>query len=203
MAQGRATGRPPHGRAPGGHDFFGHGEAIRASLLRRLPRRPVQALDVGTGFGRNALFLARHLAQESHVWSVDPSPESRRLGIEAVQAAGLLPAVSIGPGAAERLPFADGTFHLTVAVMLFHHLVDLPPALREMGRVTRQGGKLLFVDWTPSAHLLPFAIEHRAEDFWSPRAAAQAFREAGLVPRVEHHPEWYLVEARRPSPAAV
>jgi len=186
------------GTRAGGHDFFGHGEAIRASLIRRLPKRPVQALDVGTGFGRNALFLARHLAPGSHVWSVDPSPASLALGIEAVREAGLLTAVSLGPGAAERLPFADGYFQVTMAVMLFHHLVAIPPALREMARVTRPGGKLLFVDWAPTAHLLPFAVQHRAEDFSTPHAIAGGLQALGLAPKIEHHPMWYLVEARRP-----
>lgn len=179
------------------HDFFGHGEAIRTSLVKRLPRRAVQALDVGTGFGRNALFLARHLSEGSHVWSVDPSPESLLRGIEAVQAAGLLPSVSLGPGSADRLPFADGYFHLSMAVMLFHHLVAVPPALREMARVTRRGGKLLFVDWAPTAHLLPFGIEHRIDDFFTPHAIELMLRELGLAPKVEHHPLWYLIESRR------
>lgn len=186
------------GKRRGGRDFFGHGEAIRAALIARLPRRPVQALDVGTGFGRNALFLARHLPAGSHVWSVDPSPISLAQGIEAVRAAGLLASVSLGPGSAERLPFADGYFQVTMAVMLFHHLVSIPPALREMARVTRRGGKLLFVDWAPTAHLLPFAALHRAEDFFTPHAVARMLCRLGLLPRIEHHPMWYLLEARRP-----
>jgi ubiquinone/menaquinone biosynthesis C-methylase UbiE len=190
--KGSRAARPQAGR-----DFFGHGEAIRAALVKRLSRRPVQALDVGTGFGRNALFLARHLAAGSHVWSVDPSPESLARGIEAVRAAGLLPTVSLGPGSAEQLPFADGYFHLVMAVMLFHHLVAVPPALREMARVTRRSGKLVFVDWAPTAHLLPFAIEHRPDDFFTPHAIAEMLQDLGLVPKIEHHPMWYIIEARR------
>jgi len=110
-----------------GHDFFGHGDEIRAALSARLPKQPVRALDVGTGFGRNAVFLARLLAPGSHVWSVDPSEESLKLGAAAVQDAGLAAAVTLGPGSAERLPFRDEEFDLTVGVMLFHHLVEVPP----------------------------------------------------------------------------
>jgi ubiquinone/menaquinone biosynthesis C-methylase UbiE len=193
----KSTGSIRAARPRANRDFFGHGEAIRASLVKRLPRRPVQALDAGTGFGRNALFLARHLAEGSHVWSVDPNPESLRQGIEAVQAAELLPAVSLGPGSVERLPFADDYFHLAMAVMLFHHLVAIPPALREMARVTRRGGKLLFVDWSPTAHLLPFAVPHRWDDFFTPHAIAEMLQDLGLAPKVEHHPMWYVIEARR------
>jgi len=185
------------GQAPSGpgHDFFGHGDDIREALRLRLPAPPVRALDVGTGFGRNAVFLARHLAEGSHVWSVDPSAESLKQGDAAVREAGLTASVTLGPGSAERLPFRDDEFDLTVGVMLFHHLVEVPPALQEMGRVTKPDGKLLIVDWGPTAHLLPFAIEHRADDFYTSRAVEKMLMEAGFGSTVEQHPVWYVVEA--------
>jgi ubiquinone/menaquinone biosynthesis C-methylase UbiE len=184
-------------KKPGGHDFFGHGPEIRAALERRLPTTPIRALDVGTGFGRNAVFLARHLAKGSHVWSVDPSEESLKRGAAALQEAGLSAAVTLGPGSAERLPFRDDEFDLTMGVMLFHHLVDVPAALREMGRVTKPDGKFLVVDWGPTAHLLPFAVEHRPEDFFTPRAIEKMLRESGFLAGVEQHPMWYVVEGSK------
>lgn len=195
LYKGRHIHHRGHGRRSGRHDFFGYGDAIRTGLARRLPRRPVWALDVGTGFGRNAVFLARHLRPGSHVWSVDPSGDSLKRGEEAIEEAGLASQVSLLPGAAERLPFADGEFHLTMGVMIFHHLVEVPPALREMARVTRTGGKLLVVDWGPTAHLLPFAIEHRAEDFFTPHAVEKMLEEVGLHAMVEQQPMWYVIEA--------
>lgn len=126
---------------------------------------------------------------------MDPSEDSLKRGEEAAEKAGLVAQVSLVPGAAEHLPFADREFHLTVGVMLFHHLVAVPPAIREMERVTRPGGKLLLVDWGPTAHLLPFAIEHRVEDFFTAHAVERMFREAGLQPVVQQHPLWYVVEA--------
>jgi ubiquinone/menaquinone biosynthesis C-methylase UbiE len=187
------------GQAPSGpgHDFFGHGSEIRAALSGRLPKLPVRALDVGTGFGRNAVFLARQLPAGSRVWSVDPSDDSLARGAAAVREAGLTDVVTLGPGTAERLPFRDGEFDLAVGVMLFHHLVEVPPALREMGRVTKPDGRLLIVDWGPTAHLLPFAIEHRVEDFYTPRAVEKMLMEAGFGPSVEQHPMWYVVEATK------
>lgn len=177
------------------HDFFGYGDVIRAALERRLPHRKVRALDVGTGFGRNAVFLAHRLARGSHVWSVDPSGDSLKLAKEAAETAGLAAHVSLVPGMAERLPFADRQFHLTMGVMVFHHLVEVPPALREMARVTRAGGKLLLVDWGPTAHLLPFAIQHRPEDFFAAHVVERMLRDVGLGPVVEQHPMWYVIEA--------
>jgi ubiquinone/menaquinone biosynthesis C-methylase UbiE len=196
--KGKHVDHPGHGRQDkpgGGHDFFGHGDAIREALDRRLPKKAIHALDVGTGFGRNAVFLARHLPKGSHVWSVDPSQGSLERGKEAVRAAGLASLVSLIPGAAEHLPFVDNVFHVTMGAMIFHHLVSLPPALREMARVTRLGGKLLLVDWAPTAHLLPFAIEHRAEDFFTARAVVGMLTDLGLEAVSDQHPVWYVVEA--------
>ena len=116
------------------------------------------------------------------------------MGEEAALKAGLASQISLLPGTAERLPFTDCEFHLAMGVMLFHHLVEVPPALREMARVTRSGGKLLLVDWGPTAHLLPFAIEHRAEDFFTPHAIETMLREIGFHPTVEQHPMWYVIE---------
>ncbi len=195
LHKGKNVERNKSGPGGGRHDFFGYGDDIRAGLLKRLPRDPVRALDVGTGFGRNAVFLARHLASGSHVWSVDPSEESLKQGAAAVQEAGLSAIVTLGPGSAERLPFRDDEFDVTVGVMLFHHLVEVPAALREMGRVTKPDGKLLIVDWGPTAHLLPFAIEHRPEDFFTPRAVEKMLMQAGFGATVEQHPMWYVVEA--------
>jgi ubiquinone/menaquinone biosynthesis C-methylase UbiE len=117
------------------------------------------------------------------------------MGEEAVLKAGLASQVSLLPGTAERLPFADEEFHLAMGVMLFHHLIEVPPALREMARVTRPGGKLLVVDWGPTAHLLPFGIEHRAEDFFTAHAIDDMLREIGLRTAVEQHQMWYVIEA--------
>ena len=195
--KGKHVHHPGPQRGHGRHDFFGHGDKIRAALIQRLPQRPIWALDVGTGFGRNAVFLARHLPRGSHIWSVDPSADSLKMGEEAVLKAGLASQVSLLPGMAERLPFGDEEFHLAMGVMLFHHLVEVPPALREMARVTRSGGKLLVVDWGPTAHLLPFAMEHRAEDFFTPHAIDNMFQEIGLHAKVEQHQMWYVIEAAK------
>jgi ubiquinone/menaquinone biosynthesis C-methylase UbiE len=193
--KGKPVEPPKSGPGGGKHDFFGYGKEIRAALEKQLPTRAVRALDIGTGFGRNAVFLAHHLAPGSHVWSVDPSEESLKLGATALQEAGLTASVTLGPGSVERLPFRDDEFDLTMGVMLLHHLVDVPSALGEMGRVTKPDGKLLIVDWGPTAHLLPFGIEHRAEDFFTPHAVEKMLMESGFGSTVEQHPMWYVVEA--------
>jgi SAM-dependent methyltransferase len=49
-------------------------------------------------------------------------------------------------GAAETLPFADGTFNWAVSRMSAHHWRDVPAALKEAHRVLKPGGRLRFID---------------------------------------------------------
>src|SRR5207247_1029846 len=51
--------------------------------------------------------------------------------------------VDVRVGAAENLPFGDGSFDLVTALDVVEHLDDDVAALREMGRVLRPGGRVL------------------------------------------------------------
>ena len=46
-------------------------------------------------------------------------------------------------GDVERLPFAEGTFDVTVCRNSFHHFADPGAVLREMTRVLRPGGRVV------------------------------------------------------------
>jgi ubiquinone/menaquinone biosynthesis C-methylase UbiE len=98
-------------------------------------------LDIGTGTGHTALAFA---AGGVEVVGLDMTramldqarglAEQRGLTFEAVQSY------------AERLPFADGAFDGIACRYCAHHFDDNPQAIREMGRVLRPGGVLVFVD---------------------------------------------------------
>ncbi|MEL0028934.1 MAG: class I SAM-dependent methyltransferase, partial [Perlucidibaca sp.] len=49
-------------------------------------------------------------------------------------------------GAAERLPFADASFDAVFSRYSAHHWSDLGAALREVRRVLRPGGRVVFID---------------------------------------------------------
>ena len=46
----------------------------------------------------------------------------------------------------KTLPFADHTFDWVISRMSAHHWHDVPPALAEVRRVLKPGGRVLFVD---------------------------------------------------------
>lgn len=99
-----------------------------------------RALDVGCGPGALAAELARRLGAGS-VCAVEPSEPF----VAEVRAR--LPGVDVRRAAAERLPFADASFDLTMAQLVVHFMADPVAGLREMARVTRPGGTVAACVW--------------------------------------------------------
>lgn len=91
-----------------------------------------QILDVGCGTGT----MLTHLAPYGKAQGIDIDEEA----VGYCHERGLL---DVRLGAAEKLPFADGSFDLVTALDVVEHLDDDVAALREMRRVLRPGGELL------------------------------------------------------------
>ncbi len=99
-----------------------------------------RVLDVGCGPGALTQILAAQLGA-SAVSAVDPSAAY----VEAARAR--LPGVDVGRASAEDLPYADGTFDAALAQLVVHFMVDPVAGLREMARVTKQGGVVAACVW--------------------------------------------------------
>ena len=56
------------------------------------------------------------------------------------------PAATVLRAPAEDLPFEDGTFDVAVSTLVLCGVDDQPRALRELRRVLRPGGQLLFIE---------------------------------------------------------
>ena len=101
-----------------------------------------RVLDVATGTGHLSRALAPRVA---HVTAVDLTPEMLDEGRREASEAGIAN-ITFEEGDAERLPYADGAFDLVTTRLSFHHFVDPRPALAEMVRVCRPGGRLAVID---------------------------------------------------------
>ena len=105
-----------------------------AAALQRLETSPAHVLDVGTGTGLAARFLAERFP-EAEIAGVDLAPamveEARRLLPEE-----LAPRVRFQVADAAALPFEDEAFDLVV-------LLNMIPFFDELGRVTASGGALV------------------------------------------------------------
>jgi SAM-dependent methyltransferase len=109
-------------------------------------RRGFTVLDVGCGSGILTGELAGRLGPEK-VAAVDPSPL-----VEACAAR--VPGADVRRGAAESLPWPDGSFDAALAQLVLHFLDDPVAGLAEMRRVVRPGGMVAACSWNFSAMLL-------------------------------------------------
>jgi SAM-dependent methyltransferase len=104
-------------------------------ICRQVTDRRPRILDVGCGTGANLLMLSQYGDAEGVDVSEDALAFCRERGLDRVTL-----------GAAEKLPYEDGTFDLVTALDVVEHLDDDLAGLREMRRVLRPGGRvLLFV----------------------------------------------------------
>ncbi len=129
-------------------------ETLLEKLLSGTPGG--RALDVGTGRGQMAVYLAR-LGWE--VTGVDLSFPMLRFAREAARRQGL--PIHFQPGDAERLPFGEAAFQVVVSRNLLWTLPHPGQALREWRRVLAPGGRLIVSDgmwrnptWKRLPHLL-------------------------------------------------
>jgi len=93
---------------------------------------PLDVIDLGAGTGK----LTRSLVALGHrVTAVEPLPEM----IAYLRAA--VPVATAVEGGAETIPLADGRADVVVVAQAFHWF-DHGPALREIARVLRPGGRV-------------------------------------------------------------
>ncbi len=82
---------------------------------------------------------------------------------------------------ATRLTFPDASFDLAIAQMVFHHIPNWPAAVKELARVLRPGGLVVWYDHVIPARVaarFPKSIRHFG--LCTPESLAQAFGEAGF-----------------------
>ncbi|HEX8359624.1 MAG TPA: methyltransferase domain-containing protein [Longimicrobium sp.] len=112
-------------------------ELLRPWLEEEPPRT---LLDVGCGTAALLRFLRAWRVEPERYAGLDPSLGMLR------RAAGRTGGVVAG--AAEALPFRDGTFDTVVSASAFHYWSDPGAGLAEVRRVLAPGGRVLMVDWS-------------------------------------------------------
>lgn len=127
----------------------GRSDYLRAvrTLLEAVPLRAGdRILDVGCGSGVLSRWLAQHTGKSNPIVAVDLN---RYLLHEAELLAtkeGLHDVIAFREGDAAALPFADNSFHVTMACTVLEE-GDANRILAEMVRVTRPGGHVAVLVW--------------------------------------------------------
>lgn len=168
------------------------------------------ALDVATGGGHTALWLARH---EWKVTAGDIAPRMLENAQKLCAEAGFR--IETRLFAAEEIPFADGSFDLVTVRVAPHHFSSPAKFVREAARVLKPCGYFLLIDGSvPDDDRETEEWLHQVEKWRDPshgrllsrKAWENLGREAGLrVVRSELHSrkqpdlEWYFETAATPT----
>jgi ubiquinone/menaquinone biosynthesis C-methylase UbiE len=161
-------------------------QALRRSLLAAAAGH---VLEIGGGTGAN---LTIYGAEVESLTITEPEPPMVRRLERRVREQASLAKVLRAP--AEDLPFEDDTFDVAVSTLVLCGVSDQPRALRQLRRVLRPGGQLLFIEHVRSGD--PRLA--RRQDRMNPvnrllvccdcnRPTLTSIQEAGFtVTRVEH-----------------
>lgn len=124
-------------------------------------------LEVGSGRGGGASFIARYLEPRS-MTGLDFSPRA----IAFCKRHYSVPCLSFRQGNAEALPFADSSFDAVVNIESSHCYASIPVFLGEVYRVLRPGGHFLYSDYCQENRLdtlrhqlsrTGFSIQHETD----------------------------------------
>lgn len=152
----------------------------RDYLLRRIPGKNLQILDLGGGMGRLTIPLSR----KHRVVLADLSMEMLRLagengtGFERVHC-----------DAEETLCFESERFDCVLVIDLLSHVSDARKMLSEIHRVLKPGG-MLFIDATNSNPLWILNYPRYVSPFRKPTRWLRTFFGAGILPEWQgkiHH----------------
>lgn len=138
-------------------------------ICKRVKDRQPQILDVGCGTGANLVMLDQFGDAHGIDVSHDALAFCHARGLERVR-----------HGAAEKLPYDDGTFDLVTALDVIEHLDDDLAGLKEMRRVLRPDGRaLLFVPAFMFLWGVQDDVSHHRRRYRLPELL-KAVREAGF-----------------------
>ncbi|MFY9808296.1 MAG: class I SAM-dependent methyltransferase [Pseudonocardiaceae bacterium] len=168
-------------------EFHIGGRAATVELVDQLEMRPgLRVLDVGSGLGGTARYLARRHAVE--VTGVDLTAEYVQVAASLTQQTGLADLVQFRQGSATEMPFPDGSFDRACMLHVGMNVADKMTLFTEIRRVLAPGGvfgvyDLMRVGPGAVAYPVPWAANSATSFLAAPERYRELLGEAGLPVR--------------------
>ena len=163
----------------------------------------LDVLDVGSGVGGPARYLAQIFG--CRVTGLDLTPAFCAAATRLTELVGLSDRVKFQEGSALDMAFADASFDLAWTVQMQMNIADKPALYREIARVLKPGGRLVFQDIVKGEggdiHLpVPWARKHGQSFLASAEELSAAITAAGFEEVVwrdatEAHRAWNARQA--------
>jgi ubiquinone/menaquinone biosynthesis C-methylase UbiE len=131
---------------------------VRAKII---PGASGTVLEIGIGSGLNLPFYTDAV---KHLYGVDPSPQLLKMARAKVATVPF--PVEFLTQSAERLPLADHAVDTAVVTWSLCSIPDARAALREMRRVLKPEGKLIFVEHGLAPDPRVQTWQHRLNPLW-------------------------------------
>jgi ubiquinone/menaquinone biosynthesis C-methylase UbiE len=127
-----------------------------------LPHAYGDVLEVGIGSGLNLPFYS---SEVQHTYGVDPSRELQRMALK--RATAIRARVEfLSQSSEDALPLADGAVDSVVMTWTLCSIPDASKALRQMKRVLREGGRLVFIEHGRSPDQVTATWQDRLTPIW-------------------------------------
>jgi predicted O-methyltransferase YrrM len=191
IIQAAEVHRLSHGPSCGLYPAGPHVMRLVAALVRA--SRPIRLLDLGTGFGYSALWLASACEGVARIEAIDRFPDHVSRAVEFAKSAGLSDRVDFIVGeVADVLDRVAGRYDLVHDDAWF---ASEPPYLERVIELLRPGGALTMPNW----FLLEDAISGEPRRDWS-EFAGPGWRESTIAyaERLARDPRLYVTWSLSP-----
>jgi ubiquinone/menaquinone biosynthesis C-methylase UbiE len=117
-------------------------------------------LEIGSGTGMNFSFYR----DVEKVIAIEPETAMREQSMNRAKDAAV--AIEVLPARAESLPFPDNTFDTVLGTLVLCTIADPVKALKEIQRVCKPDGSVLFLEHVRSNNSLAGAVQDKLTPVW-------------------------------------
>ena len=139
---------------------------VQRQRAKIVPRAQGRVLEIGIGTGRNLPFYDKSRLQQ--LYGLDPAAQMHPKARQRMLDAGL--EVELLELPAEKIPMADASFDTVITTFTLCSIPDAIAALREMRRVLKPGGVLLFCEHGTAPDASVRRWQDRLTPLWKPLA---------------------------------